>query len=504
MVQRESHNGRRVSASVAATLISLACGTNYVYSAWAPQFAERLGLSSTESNFIGSFGNLGVYSLGVPVGIILDRSGPRVFVLLGSALLAAGYFSLHQAYDSGAGYVPALCFYSFVTGLGSCMAFAAAVKTSALNWPHHRGTATAFPIAAFGLGAFFFSFLGSFFFPGDPSAFLKLLSWGTFCCTLIGFFFLRTSPQAAYRPLACSDLPPPTPDTVSSGSTNRARTGACKPFGLWPAESSTSSGEIIDTTHRAQSYLEPGGGTLPDEDQGDVDETSSLSTPTTSRLDSDRGYQIDIRGCKLLRTLSFWLLFSIMALLAGVGLMTINNIGNDVNALWKHFDDSLSKPSLVHKQQVHVSIISICSFLGRLISGIGSDFLAKRLHASRIWCLAIACVVFLAAQVSALVIQNPNFLGFVSGLSGFGYGLLFGVFPSLVTDAFGIRGLSQNWGFMTLAPVLSSGLFNLFYGQIYDSHSIVDSEGKRYCIEGVSCYYAAYWISFGACYQLRA
>ncbi|PHH69512.1 hypothetical protein CDD80_6687 [Ophiocordyceps camponoti-rufipedis] len=333
MVQQESHNGRRIAAGVAATLISLACGTNYVYSAWAPQFAERLGLSSTESNFIGSFGNLGVYSLGVPVGIVLDRSGPRVFVLLGSALLAAGYFALHQAYDSGSGYVPALCFYSFVTGLGSCMAFAAAVKTSALNWPHHRGTATAFPVAAFGLSAFFFSSLGSVLFPGDPSAFLKLLSWGTFCCTLIGFFFLRTSPQAAYHPLACSDIHSP-PDTVSSGSANRAPPGASKSSGLWPTE-----------------------------------------------------------------------------------------------------------------------------------SGVGSDFLAKRLHASRIWCLAIACVVFLAAQVSALVIQNPNFLGFVSGFSGLGYGLLFGVFPSLVTEAFGIRGLSQNWGFMTLAPVLSSSLFNLFYGQ---------------------------------------
>lgn len=60
---------RKVSV-VAATVISLACGTNvrlpalqysvpsdlqqYAYSAWAPQFATRLKLSSTQSNLIVS------------------------------------------------------------------------------------------------------------------------------------------------------------------------------------------------------------------------------------------------------------------------------------------------------------------------------------------------------------------------------------------------------------------------------------------------------------------
>jgi hypothetical protein len=41
-------------AVVAATTVSLACGTNYAYSAWAPQFAEKLLLTATESNLIVS------------------------------------------------------------------------------------------------------------------------------------------------------------------------------------------------------------------------------------------------------------------------------------------------------------------------------------------------------------------------------------------------------------------------------------------------------------------
>jgi hypothetical protein len=46
-----------------------------------------------------------------------------------------------------------------------------------------------------------------------------------------------------------------------------------------------------------------------------------------------------------------------------------SNIGNDVNALWKHYDKSVTEDFLVHRQQIHVSILSVCSFAGRLLSG---------------------------------------------------------------------------------------------------------------------------------------
>lgn len=99
----------------------------------------------------------------------------------------------------------------------------------------------------------------------------------------------------------------------------------------------------------------------------------------------------------------------------------------------------------------------------------------------------------------ALNIENPNYLGLVSGFSGLGYGFLFGVFPSIVAESFGIHGLSQNWGFMTLSPVVSGNVFNLFYGAVYDSHSIVGPGGERSCIDGLRCYRAAYVVTLAAC-----
>lgn len=69
-----------------------------------------------------------------------------------------------------------------------------------------------------------------------------------------------------------------------------------------------------------------------DADQGSLDETSSLISRTSSlpgdvlvqnSVDLDRSHRIDIRGWKLLSNVEFWQLFSIMGILAGIGLMTI-------------------------------------------------------------------------------------------------------------------------------------------------------------------------------------
>jgi len=445
MKANEDLRRKRIVASVAATVIALACGSNYVYSAWAPQFAERLKLSSTESNLIGLFGNLGMYSIGVPIGMFVDNRGPRPAVLAGSALLAAGYFPLHQAYDAAGGSVALMCFFSYLSGAGGCMAFSAAVKTSALNWPHTRGTATAFPLAAFGLSAFFFATLGGILFPGDPSDFLLLLAAGTCGLTFVGFFFLKVYP------------------------------------------------------HSHSQYQSVAGADEDDAESADRPAPLRRTTSKEAKAQRDGDLEPDLRGFRLLRSLDFWQLFMIMAILAGIGLMTINNIGNNAKALWEKYDENVDREFLVMRQQMHVSILSVCSFLGRLSSGVGSDFLVKHLHASRVWCLVLATLIFFLAQICALNIENPNLLGLVSGLSGLGYGFLFGVFPSIVAESFGIRGLSQNWGFMTLAPVVSSNVFNIFYGQTYDAHSILRPNGERMCMEGLECYKSAYWVTFFAC-----
>lgn len=115
---------------------------------------------------------------------------------------------------------------------------------------------------------------------------------------------------------------------------------------------------------------------------------------------------------------------------------------------------------------------------------------------SRFWCLLISAVVFTFTQLCGASISNPNALVIVSAFTGIAYGFLFGVFPSLTAHTFGIGGLSQNWGFMTLAPVFSGNIFNLIYGSIYDHHSIIGPDGDRDCPDGLGCYRGAYYMTF--------
>ena len=138
-------------------------------------------------------------------------------------------------------------------------------------------------------------------------------------------------------------------------------------------------------------------------------------------------------------------------------------------------------------------IISCTSFIGRLLSGIGSDFLVKRLHVSRFWCIVTSSSIFALAQLAALSVSDPTLLWLVSGLTGMAYGALFGVYPALVADTFGVSGLSVNWGFMTIAPVIWGNIFNLLYGAVFDAHSITLPGGDMVCSQGLTCYKNAYF-----------
>jgi hypothetical protein len=303
---------------------------------------------------------MGMYSMGVPVGLFVDHRGPRPAVIAGALCLGIGYVPFRAAYETASGSVPVLCFFAFLTGLGGCMAFAAAVKTSALNWPHHRGTATAFPLAAFGLSAFFFSLFGGVFFPGDTGAFLTLLAAGTFALSFFGFFFLKVYPHTSYHSVPTSASGPSgsqqlrrTPSEEAKGPRRHggpggrrspdAEPGTSPTTHTTPAATAGSSEDATDDPAYGRTHVETDvEAGLPDalphaldgtSQEVQVDETSSLMSKSSSSLagdvlvqnsvDMDRSHRVDIRGWRLLRNVDFWQLFCIMGLLAGIGLMTI-------------------------------------------------------------------------------------------------------------------------------------------------------------------------------------
>ncbi|KAF3904949.1 hypothetical protein ABW20_dc0110116 [Dactylellina cionopaga] len=65
----------RYVALAACTAVALACGTNYVYSAYAPQLARELHLSTTESNIIVRQSRIDTrYNPGIRMGNLAERT----------------------------------------------------------------------------------------------------------------------------------------------------------------------------------------------------------------------------------------------------------------------------------------------------------------------------------------------------------------------------------------------------------------------------------------------
>lgn len=292
-----------------------------------------------------------MYAVGFPVGLLIDSRGPRIAVLMGMLLLACGYFPLHEAYDAGFGSVALFCFFSSMTGLGGCMAFTAAMKTSAMNWPHHRGTATAFPVSAFGLSAFFFSTLGAFLFTENTSAFLMLLACGTSGLVLSGFFFLRVLPYPHYAvsrseasglhrrklsdtsgPSAHASVLSPEPGTSFHVAVPTANSSEC-------CREDIGDGRVSRYDPEASAVDTMGDDTPASEITSLLSSASSLpgEVLVQSSVDMDRSHGVDVRGLGLLPLARFWQLFALLACLSGVGLMTIKYGYASTPRIWESF-----------------------------------------------------------------------------------------------------------------------------------------------------------------------
>jgi hypothetical protein len=67
----------------------------------------------------------------------------------------------------------------------------------------------------------------------------------------------------------------------------------------------------------------------------------------------------------------------------------------------------------------------------------------------------------------------------------------------LTFEWFGLGHFSQNWGIISLSPVIAGNIFNLLFGKIYDSH-VPKDEGKSHthlCLEGEECFRAVFKVT---------
>ena len=262
-------------------------------------------------------------------------------IVLGAVCLGAGYFPLRQAYINGPGSMAVgfMCLLAFLTGMGSCSAFSAAIKTgitsvismainklisvAGVNWPSHRGTATAFPLSGFGLSAFFFTTLSGVAFPDDTAGYLLMLAIGTVALVLASLPFMRILPTTSYSTLPTDEEA----DRRDSNQLHRPKSITRKSQTMENSKCSAVT-PLLNSWQRIHADQEVQPGPRDDDEMSSLLSSSSGPGDIAAREEMSKRQDsgslcADITGFALFTHLTYWQLFAMMAILAGIGLMTI-------------------------------------------------------------------------------------------------------------------------------------------------------------------------------------
>jgi OFA family oxalate/formate antiporter-like MFS transporter len=157
----------------------------------------------------------------------------------------------------------------------------------------------------------------------------------------------------------------------------------------------------------------------------------------------------DVAPPDMLKTKVFWLMFIMMTMMSTGGLMIISQFA------------SFSRDFGVTKVAVFgLAALPLALTIDRITNGLTRPFfgwVSDRIGRENTMALAF---LMEAAVVTAMVVLRDNTLLFVllSGVVFFGWGEIFSLFPSTLTDTFGTRFSTTNYGFLYMAQGVGSVL----------------------------------------------
>lgn len=459
----------------------LVSGSIYVYALYAPSFTGSLGYSQTQTSLVSVIGDFGLYGVGPLNGIAADRFGPRITCTYAAILVALGYYLMSANYANGASRVEQglpppsfalMAFFFLLAGIGSSASYMAAFTSLAKNFKHSRGIALGIPIGFTGLSAAILTFIAQKFFTkidslgGDDTKGLDTARFLLFLALLGGCV-------NALAVVAMNIVP--TPDTQPEHA-ERGRTPASHPPRVDEQAPLLGNGITEVSTQ----------------------DVATVSTPTAIAPSvSGKAFFMDPNAQSF---------FLVIICLAGTGLMIINSISAIADAiaaselldsstgLGKHLVEASPVSSI---RAVHVGLISISSYLGRVLAGFGSDIVIHRYGAYRIDVVPIASACVALAQLLGMF-APLRWLYMCSILTGLGYGALFGIAPTFVAETWGEETCGQNWGWLSWGAAIGGMVFNLLFGIVVDaSRPIVDGEPQD--CKGHHCFRGALVVSFAAC-----
>eukprot|EP00949_MAST-11_sp_MAST-11-sp1_P004732 g4732.t1 len=405
----------RWTGVAAALLMQLCPGSVYSFGSYSQEIRLSLGIKRQGTlDVVSSVGNVGLY-LGLPAGLFVDRFGPQLTALIGSAVCSIGYF---LAYSSTASFLPkstAMVAASyFIAWHGGAWLDTAAVQATVKNFPLNKGVLLGLIKSFFGLSGSIVAQIYSGMFVSDsqrpgghlsnstmdkgcsprdhhrerrasdpphavmtekegPVSILLFLSISIACIGCISAFFLRlSSPSQRALPLAAKGR-------------RKVFFGYSVVTILAAYIAGISISETISGAHPKSLTIVmlllmlpllaiPCGKSGDKEGDGNEDEKNSQSQVEflVSSEDGTNALELSMREnltvLETVRKKEFALLFFAQFVGTGAGLLTINNIGQIFESLGGQKGGAVE----------YVSMLGVANALGRMLGGWLSDIIASR------------------------------------------------------------------------------------------------------------------------------
>lgn len=174
----------------------------------------------------------------------------------------------------------------------------------------------------------------------------------------------------------------------------------------------------------------------------------ALATPEASSAAVPKS-QVSFRPGQMLKTPVFWLLFGMMTMMSTGGLMVISQMG----AFAKDFGVSTAVVFGLAALPLALTLDRVTNGLTRPFFGWVSDRIGREKTMAFAFILeGCAVLLWLAFRENAVAFV------LLSGLVFFGWGEIFSLFPSTLTDTFGPMHATTNYGFLYIAQGVGSVL----------------------------------------------
>ncbi|KAI1299669.1 hypothetical protein EDD11_006449 [Mortierella claussenii] len=484
-------------------LVMALSGSLFSFASFGTDLKARFGFNSSNINLLAAIGDTAMYVGFLIVGPIYDHYGERWTLITASILTFLGYGGMYIAYAKAWGGLGFLMVLYCLAGVASTAGYLAALAANMANFSAATsGTVSGILLAFFGLSATLFSQIKTHLFSGDDETagpnttlkgskatqnYLMFLTVITTVIYIIAAVFMVKINKPVLKSLGSSPC-----DSVLEGNVDEKQEipSVEGSHGIRPVQDFSRSTTFTPSMHRGcepaarledwnlssttldKEPVSPGsthhhlpGDTILD----DAAPVTAVASPVVSRKEAFNPYltSVDMKPRELLSQSTFW--FFVIAQVSQQGFSYINNVDSIIHAILDPLDPN-TVTRTISLTGTHVTLISVGNCLGRLASGILSDWVIARYRISR-------SIFFFGSEIIILVpllimgfsttISLPA-LVISSCLIGATYGATGALFASMVRDLFGNRYYGTACGMVMVLNGANPFIANQIYGVFYD------------------------------------